>query len=230
MTFAIHLLALHPGGDFPHSDALGVPAWLQWLIGLALIAAGIWIVIDTRPAKRALAAAPPEPPETGQTRDRLVASDLLTQPRRSERRVWAPTLRRAQTALRLLLFLLGVILGWYALDRARAVEAFAGFIGSDGTSRAAQLAFACAALYWVGAALVLVAPRGAALAFLGAGGTLLLLATASRWEERLEWWGVTAAARQWENAALWTAIAFGLALLSLLAGWSRSRPRDFTSV
>ena len=78
--------------------------------------------------------------------------------------------------------------------------------------------------------VALVAPRGAALAFAGAGGIAILLATTSRWEERLEWWGVTAAARQWENPALWTAIAFGLALLSLLAGWSRPRPRDFTSV
>lgn len=59
MSFPIHLLALYPGGDIPDSDALGVPGWLQWLIGLAVIMAGVWIVIDIRPAKRASPALHP---------------------------------------------------------------------------------------------------------------------------------------------------------------------------
>lgn len=215
------MVLLHPGDNIPHSDALGAPAWLQWGVGLAIIAAGIWVVFDARRARHAPIQAAPEP-HAESTGARLVAGNLLTQPRRAEARDWSPLLGRIQTALRPLLSLIGGVLGWDAIDRARAVEAFAGFVGSNGANNAAQLAFALAALFWVGAALALVAPRGAALAFAGSGGVGLLLATASRWEERLEWWGVAAAAGQWEDVGVWSAIAFGLALISLLAGWRRS--------
>jgi hypothetical protein len=226
------LLALiHPGDNLPHSDALGVPGWLQWVVGLAVIAAGVWAVIDARPAKRALAETSPEPEPEERGRERLVATSVLSEPRRpAERRTWGPVVGRLQLAARPLLFVTGGLFGWYALDRARSVEAFAGFIGSAGTDHAARLAFAFAALFWVGAALALVAPRGAALAFAGAAGIGLALATASRWEERVEWWGIGAAADRWPNAGAWSALAFALALVSLLAGWRRPGTRDFTSV
>lgn len=226
----IPLSLLHPGDNLPHSDALGVPGWLQWLVCLAVIAAGLWAVVGARLEQRRapLPATQPEPSASDAGRERLVNTELLPPPRRAAPRERSGTIRRIQTALRGLLFGLGWILGWYALDRARSVEAFAGFIGSPGTDNAARIAFAFAALFWVGAALALVAPRGAALAFAGASVLGLVLACANRWEARVEWWGATAAAEQWDGRWLWTGLAAALALLSVLAGWGRTRPQDFT--
>lgn len=224
----ILLVLIHPGDNLPHSDTLGMPGWLQWVVGLAIVAAGVWVAVDARASARAVVDASPEPrPDT--RRERLVATAVRAPSPRAQRRDWSPLIERVRRAVRPLLLLIGGLLGWYALDRARSVETFAGFVGSPGTDHAARLAFACAALFWVGAALALVAPRGAALAFLGSGGIALLLATASRWEERIEWWGVAAAAGQWEDAGAWGALAFGLAAVAIFAGWRRPERRDLTS-
>jgi hypothetical protein len=192
--------------------------------------AGLWVVIGARLEQRRTPqepAAPPEPamPPTNSGRERLVNTELLAAPRRTTQRECSGVIRRVQAALRPLLFGLGAIFGWYALDRAGAVEAFAGFIGSPGTENASRIAFAFAALFWVGAALALVAPRGAALAFAGAGALGLVLACADRWEARIEWWGANAAASQWNGRWFWTGLAVALALLSFLAGWGHNRPK-----
>ena len=183
-------------------------------------------MIDSRLERRTISPAPePGPsPSNDEATEKLVKPELLAPPRQVNRRERSGLIRRVQLVLRPLIFVLGVIFGWYALDRARAVQAFAGFIGSPGTDNAARLAFAFAALLWVGAALAIVAPRGAALAFAGAGILGLVLASANRWEERIEWWGATAAANQWDDLWLWCVLAAILAVLSLLAEWGRPRP------
>jgi hypothetical protein len=125
--------------------------------------------------------------------------------------------------VRVLTLLLGVGAGILALDRARAVEAIASFIGTGGGLNASRLGFAFAALLLVGGALAPAAPRVAALVFLAGAAVGVVLATAGRWEERLEWWGAEYVLTAWTRLPLWSVASFGLALLAL-AGW-RYRPR-----
>jgi hypothetical protein len=120
--------------------------------------------------------------------------------------------------IRILTLFLAVGTGILALDRARAVEALATFIRTGGGLNASRLGFAFAALLLVGGALAPTAPRLAALVLLAAAGTGAFLATAGRWEERLEWWGAEYVLTAWTNLPLWAAGAFGLALLALV-GW-----------
>ena len=244
---------LHPGDGLPHTDALDLPPWVQGVGVMLVVAVGAWLVADAWAERRAAGAADQaaNAADPGERRkgERLVrggpgapeaaADDALSptaSPLPPETVMEAARLRGQPAAIeggatftppRVLLFVLAVVAGWLALDRARAVEAVAAFIGNDGTARAATFAFAFAALFWVGGALTLVAPRGAALAFALAGACGFALATASRWEERLEWWGAGAAAEQWDGLAWWTAAAFGFALLALAAGRNRPSRRRF---
>jgi hypothetical protein len=85
------------------------------------------------------------------------------------------------------------------------------------------LGFALAALFLVGGALAPTAPRASAVAFAAAAGLAAFLASALRWEERLEWWGARYVLTAWERLPLWAAGGVALALLAL-GGWAY-RPR-----
>jgi hypothetical protein len=109
------------------------------------------------------------------------------------------------------------LMGWYGLDRARAVSDFAGFVGSDGTINAARLAFAFASLFWVAGSIVLFSLRGATVAFGLCGLVGAVLATATHWEQRIEWWGASAALREWPSIEWWSAGAFAMAAITIFA-------------
>lgn len=125
--------------------------------------------------------------------------------------------------IRVLALLLGLGAGALALDRARAVEALASFISTPGGLNASRLGFSFAALLLVGGALAPTAPRASALVLALATVTGIFLATASRWEERLEWWGAEYVLTAWEQLPLWTVAAAGLALMALAGWWYRPR-------
>jgi hypothetical protein len=97
------------------------------------------------------------------------------------------------------------------------------FIRTDGAAQVAQLAFAFAALLWVGGALAPVAPRGAIAILVIAGAIGTFLSVPDRWEVRLEWWGAQSVLDAWSSRPLWAGGAFCLALLTLIA--ERFRPR-----
>jgi hypothetical protein len=120
--------------------------------------------------------------------------------------------------IRLLTLVLGVVAGFFAVDRARAVALWAGMIPSDGASNALAFAIAFAALLLAGATLAPAMPRVSALVFLLAAGIAGFLATASKWEASIEWWGASSVLTAWERLPLWSAGAVGLALLAF-AGW-----------
>lgn len=125
--------------------------------------------------------------------------------------------------IRVLALLLGLGAGALALDRARAVEALASFISTPGGLNASRLGFSFAALLRVGGALAPTAPRASAAVFAIATMIGIFLATASRWEERLEWWGAEYVLTAWEQLPLWAVAAAGLALLALAGWWYRPR-------
>src|SRR3954452_23172212 len=75
---------LHPGG-VPHSDALGLPTWLQWLIVLIAAGLGGWLIVDARGMRKHSKQPEDDPfelfaevPESVPARERLVASTVLT--------------------------------------------------------------------------------------------------------------------------------------------------------
>jgi hypothetical protein len=225
------LMLTHPS-SVPHSDALGVPIWAQWAVVGLVAALGIWLIVDARTDRaRSAAAPPPEPdrppapaarPDEPLTSNRLVRADAVAQPVARARPTPAAASGGA-SPLGVLVLLFGFAAGWVVLDRVRAVEALASFLRTDGAAQVARLGFAFAALLWVGGALAVVAPRGAILAFAVAGAIGVFLATASRWESRLEWWGASAGLQGWDRLWLWAGFAFALAVLSYAAG--RYRPR-----
>jgi hypothetical protein len=225
---------LHTGG-LPHADSLGVPTWLQWLVvALALGIAG-WLVLDARTQRRSRPASDPvervqqpDQPASAPTRERLIRTTTLTQPKKVARSQPVAT-SATLSPPRLLVLLVGFAAGWVALDRVRGVDALGNFIKTDGAAQVARLGFAFAALLWVGAALAPVAPRGSALAFTVAGAIGTFLATPSSWERRLEWWGATAVLNDWDGLPYWAAAAFALALLALAAGRYQPRRRAISS-
>jgi hypothetical protein len=302
---------LHPGG-VPHSDALGLPTWLQWLIVLIAAALGGWLIVDARGMRKRSTQPEDDPfelftevPESVPARERLVASTVLTArpaatkpaPKRhsaqpattetgtqtaivelasGENQTIPPSLRRRLVVITsgtvrfddvdlniggtreiapdvaptisalgdtpatavlieisnsrpakvnpigVLVIVLAIVAGWFALDRARAIEGLAIFFKTDGTVRVARLGFGFAALIFAGAAMVLVLPRVAAAIF--ALGALIgvFLAAAPRWESRLEWWGAAAVLADWHHLWLWAVGALGLALLSVAADYYSS--------
>jgi hypothetical protein len=210
-------LLFHPS-NLPHSDSLGVPTWLQWLVVVLALAIGGWLVLEARADRRARpepAAPERDDADNPPARDRLVRVTSVARPPTVAPSGATPGL---MSPPRLLVLLIGFAAGWAALDRVRAVEALATFIRTGGAAQVARLGFCFAALLWVGAALAPVAPRGAALAFDTAGAIGTFLATASRWERRLEWWGANAVLKEWDRLPVWAVGAFLLALLALAAG------------
>lgn len=185
-----NLPVLH-GGGLPHSDTLGVPFWLQWLIIVLALGIAGWLVLDARTQRRSRPAPGPiervdqDDSGTVPARERLVKTTRLTQPKRVAHSQPVTTTTPLSPP-RLLILLAGFAAGWIALDRVRGVDALASFIKTDGAAQVARLGFSFAALLWVGAALAPVAPRGSALAFGVAGAIGAFLATASSWERRLE--------------------------------------------
>jgi hypothetical protein len=302
---------LHPGG-VPHSDALGLPTWLQWLIVLIAAALGGWLIVDARGMRKRSTQPEDEPfelfaeiPESVPTRERLVASTVLTarpvaskpatkrqpaQPASTEAKTpagivelvagenqsippsplkrlfvitagsvrfndielstgasreiapgvastisvlgdtpataaWVEIADSRSTRINpigVLVFVLAIVAGWFALDRARAIEGLAIFFKTDGTVRVARLGFGFAALIFVGAAMVLVLPRVAAAIFALSALIGVFLAAAPRWESRLEWWGAAAVLADWHHLWLWAVGALGLALLALAADYYSS--------
>jgi hypothetical protein len=210
----------HPS-NVPHSDTLGIPTWLQWLVLAIALVIGGWLLIAARTERRenvdrraAAIGDGDDRPATG----RFVRTALDTRPRPAQTKA-AP--RVPVNPFGLFALLIGFLAGWFALDRVRAVDALAGFIRTGGADKVVRLGFCYAALLWVGAALAPVAARGAALAFAAAGVIGTFLATPSRWERRLEWWGAGAVLNAWDHRAYWAAGAFGLALLALAGDRSR---------
>jgi hypothetical protein len=226
------LFLTHPS-SVPHSDALGVPIWAQWVVVGLVGALGIWLIVDARSDRaRSVPDAPPpdadRPPAPAHPADeplpsnRLVRADVVVRPVVRPSGVTTEASGGANP-LGVLVLLFGFVAGWVVLDRVREVEALASFLRTDGAAQVARLGFAFAALLWVGGALAVVAPRGAILPFAVAGAIGVFLATASEWESRLEWWGASAVLQGWDRLWLWAGFAFALAILSFAAG--RYRPR-----
>jgi hypothetical protein len=207
----------HPS-NIPHSDTLGVPTWLQWSVLAIALAIGGWLVFEARADRRGRAGQ--EVPTTSDATDRPATERLVRRTSTARPRP-VPADAAPEVPLNppgVLVLVIGFVAGWFALDRVRAVDVLAGFIRTNGVDRAVRLGFCFAALLWVGAALAPVAARGAALAFGSAGVIGIFLATPSRWERRLEWWGAGAVLNSWDHRPYWAAGAFALAVLALAAG------------
>jgi hypothetical protein len=180
-----NLPLLHPS-SLPHSDTLGVPTWLQWLVVAIALAIGGWLVLEARADRRARSAGEPaasEGEEDGPSSRRLVRAKPAAPSQKTSRP--AAATRGSLSPPSLLVLVIGVVAGWSAIDRVRAVDALAGFIRTDGAAQVVRLGFCFAALLWVGAALAPVASRGAAVACGVAGVIWTFLTVPSRWARRL---------------------------------------------
>jgi hypothetical protein len=213
------LPVLH-GGGLPHTDTLGVPAWVQWTVLAVVALVAIWLIQDGRRARRRLAPRPePARPIVSQsTQSGLVRSAVIAESIARPPKPRPVAVERAPiNPVGFLILVLAGIAGWMALDRARSVDALATFIRTPGGENAARLAFAVASLFWAAGVVAVVAPRLAAALFALAAGLLIALTRAADWERRLEWFGASAVLESWGNLVLWCLIAAGFALLSLAA-------------
>jgi hypothetical protein len=205
-----------------------MPWWMQWTVVLAVVAIGGWLVVTARMERQSRAAESPNdtveaaasasPSTSG--RPRLVKTSVPVA--RTQTRVRVTERARGFNPMQLFVTVFGFAAGWVAIDRVRAVDTMGNFIRTDGAAQVAQLAFAFAALLWVGGALAPVAPRGAIAILLIAGAIGTFLSVPDRWEVRLEWWGAQGVLNAWSSRPLWAGGAFCLALLTLIA--ERFRP------
>lgn len=225
MLVGLIVSLLHPSG-IPHTDTLGIPPWVQWVLIVALAVIAIWMAFDLRAAHRQPERSEAMPVDGVTSSERLVAKVAIPEPKR--RIAVEPSVARfraGEVAPRATIAVSGLVFGWFAIDRARAVDSFASLIQSPGTNYAARLAIAIAALFWVGGALAFVSLPGAAIGFGSAGTIGFILVVADRWEARLELWGMSAAANRWSSLGTWSASAIAFAMLCVLEQWRLYRRR-----
>jgi hypothetical protein len=128
---------------------------------------------------------------------------------------------------RLLLSLAAAVIAYAALPNMRFLEISADFLTTSDTRRLALLGEVFTILVAVGAGLVVVAPRGAALAFLGAAAAGAALAVYPYLPNRIVY-------STWPNAVVWASLPPVLAVSAIgVRRWedrARSRSRGLASL
>jgi hypothetical protein len=120
-------------------------------------------------------------------------------------------------------FVLGVLMGALVVDNVESTAALARFAGTETASLAARSVYGFTVLIFIGAALVVVSPRAAAIAFALAGLLGALLGASGVWSNWFGGFDAELILDLWADRLAWAGAAF---LLAVLAAASIPRRRS----